>query len=370
LISSFCALVVCGNTFATESDSEDMNHNESLKSSRSAVGLSGSLEGSRDVFAVAGKSIYQSILNTKVNPQEDFALYLDTVVSNVNPVFPLIQEIPQELIRGTAFNEWGEYAPSAILRSFFSAQENDAIQKEYLAKIIMLMWHIDNVALKNDEGFVKGSFKILDPEHKIYNFLLGYVRVCTGYVDPKSHHWASNVNNQAYRRSPSKGGSSHYKTETVNDEQFGVDMRFETTQTVYGYLPHEKRHILFGNVGDNLTFIKFEEVGIGSVGETLQHTFNFGRSVSGGVTQEARREKDIPEEIKNKFGEVSAELNIEVAAPDSISEMLALVRDHDDEKQLHLAGFTMTVQEHYLKDDLEKLYVRKGNEVILKSEDL
>ncbi|MDP1975324.1 MAG: hypothetical protein Q8K37_05065, partial [Alphaproteobacteria bacterium] len=54
---------------------------------------------------------------------------------------------------------------------------NDAeqIRKSYLTKITTMMWGIFGESVDKNEGFVRGSFKIIDPDFKLYNFLLGYV---------------------------------------------------------------------------------------------------------------------------------------------------------------------------------------------------
>lgn len=178
-------------------------------------------------------------------------------------------------------------------------------RKEYLTKITTMMWGIFGESVDKNEGFVRGSYKIIDPDFKLYDFLLGYVKLVTGSDDPKLLPYGCTLSNHGYRRSPRLKGSSHYKLECKNDEQFGIDIRRENYETTLKILPASKTHILFGRVtipGSNLpiTFVKFEEVGMGGLGEWFDHSLNFGAS-GHNLTDADRREKDVAIDVRLAF---------------------------------------------------------------------
>ena len=184
---------------------------------------------------------------------------------------------------------------------------NDAeqIRKSYLTKITTMMWGVFGESVDKKEGFVRGSYKIIDPDFKLYNFLLDYVKLVTGSEDPKLLPYGRTSSNHGYRRSPRLKGSSHYKLECKNDEQFGIDIRRENYETTLKILPASKTHILFGRLtipGSNLpiTFVKFEEVGMGGFGEFLDHSLNFGAS-GHNLTDADRREKDVAIDVRLSF---------------------------------------------------------------------
>jgi hypothetical protein len=181
----------------------------------------------------------------------------------------------------------------------------EQIRKDYLTKITTMMWGIFGESVDKNEGFVRGSYKIIDPDFKLYNFLLDYVKLVTGSEDPKLLPYGCTSSNHAYRRSPRLKGSSHYKNECKNDEQFGIDIRRENYETSLKILPASKTHILFARIvipGSNLpiTIVKFEEVGMGGLGEFFDHSLNFGAS-GHNLTDVDRREKDVVMDVRLAF---------------------------------------------------------------------
>ncbi|MDP3532511.1 MAG: hypothetical protein Q8S31_04405 [Alphaproteobacteria bacterium] len=187
----------------------------------------------------------------------------------------------------------------------YGEDQTEKKRKDYLTKITTMMWGIFSESVDKKEGFVRGSYKIIDPDFKLYNFLLDYVKLVTGSEDPKLLPYGCTSSNHGYRRSPRLKGSSHYKLECKNDEQFGIDIRRENYETTLKILPASKTHILFGRLtipGSNLpiTFVKFEEVGMGGLGEFFDHSLNFGAS-GHNLTDADRREKDVVIDVRLAF---------------------------------------------------------------------
>lgn len=258
-------------------------------------------------------------------------------------------------------------------------------RKSYLAKIVTMMWGVFGESVDNQEGFFRGSYKIIDPDYKLYEFLLGYVKLVTGSQDPKTLSYKNTTSNHAYRRSPAKGGSSHYKNECLENEQFGIDIRREGSETTLKILPAGKTHILFGRIhipGIDLplTFVKFEEVGMGGLGEFVAHSLNFGASGCN-VKDKDRREKDVPALIREAFGFFCDNLDAidgeyivivdtaarkEIQNKGTIYDMVNFIRDHYSEmpeSEEFIAELeNMFKSSGYSADHFE---IRSGLEVIL-----
>ncbi|MDP2193198.1 MAG: hypothetical protein Q8K36_01535, partial [Alphaproteobacteria bacterium] len=197
----------------------------------------------------------------------------------------------------------------------------DTFRNDYLMSIICMSWALDNLAIQKNQGFSRGSFTLIDSEHKFANYLKGYVSLVTGSAHPETLPYLQTPNNFAYRREPTLGGSSHHQHHSP-DSQFGIDARFSSSHGVLRLLPHGHTHILFGKLQYNddhpsLTFLKFEPVGLGNIACALAHALNFGHS--GTVDGDARREKDLPKEAVVKF----KELMPSVEMPKSVWEMFA-----------------------------------------------
>ncbi len=138
-------------------------------------------------------------------------------------------------------------------------------RKEHLRAIVHIMWYLYSEAINKHEAFIEGSFIILDPDFKLYNFLMLYARRCnpdiTGQHDPLNH---ATTNPFACSRD-----SSHWKKSQDHWSHYGIDMRFEEDKPVDNLLPTGKPHLLFGIVGENPNrlFIKFEDHGLYADGD-------------------------------------------------------------------------------------------------------
>lgn len=195
-------------------------------------------------------------------------------------------------------------------RGFMSMVSSDPQadeRKNYLMTIVCMAWALDSYATQKGQPFARGSFTLIDYQHKLLNYLKGYVTLCTGAQDPKTLAYAKTTSNFAYRRDPKLKGSSHHK-EHSPDSQFGIDARFENSSGVLKIFPHGHSHILFGLIKYSeqekpLTFFKMEEIGMGNLLSAVARGLNFSQSDQNLVS--TRREKDIPELATNIYVSLS-----------------------------------------------------------------
>lgn len=198
------------------------------------------------------------------------------------------------------------FAPSNLVRWFKSSTDDtyNTSRKNQITSILAITWALEDLATKQGDAFERGSFSLMDPDHRLYNFLLDYVKLTTGYANPQEVPYALTTCNFAYRRDPSLHGSSHHNGHCPQS-QFGIDVRFAPSEGVLKLLPYDTTHMLFAmlDIGAQqapLLFMKWEEIGMGSLGATLYHGAGFHGSQAN-VANEARREKDIPVMIKQEF---------------------------------------------------------------------
>ncbi|CAO5674152.1 MAG: hypothetical protein NEHIOOID_00017 [Holosporales bacterium] len=259
------------------------------------------------------------------------------------------------------------------VRGFMSMVTSDPQaeeRKNYLMTIVCIAWALDSYATQKGQPFARGSFTLIDCQHKLLNYLKGYVTLCTGAQDPKTLAYAKTTSNFAYRRDPNLKGSSHYK-EHSPDSQFGIDARFENSSGVLKIFPHGHSHILFGLIRyseqeKNLTFFKMEEIGIGNFLSAVAHGFNLAQS--GKNLLSTRREKDVPEVVKDMYVRLSGryyscefkwvkDMYIALKSQDKILES-----ESETELKSGLANFFF---KQAIKEGYDYPDIRKGSEVIL-----
>ena len=173
-----------------------------------------------------------------------------------------------------------------------------ADRQEHLRAIVQIMWYLYSEAINKHEAFIEGSFIILDPDFKLYNFLMLYARRCnqdiTGQRDPLNHR---TTNPFACSRD-----SSHWKPSQAHWSHYGIDMRLEADQPVLNILPTGKPHLLFGIVGEkpNRLFIKFEDHGLYADGgicpkELLGHAWYYV------LSRIRKQQKVLPPAVYKQF---------------------------------------------------------------------
>lgn len=294
----------------------------------------------------------------------DTDLYQQSGLADENNI-PCDLKNNQEFLSLTGyFKSWNRY--------FFPNEEHANQRRNYLIGVVCVMWSLYNQAALEQNDFSRGSYKIIDKDNRLFAFLKGYVQFATGYETP----WYSWSNNFAYSRAPAYGLSSHYKDSSFQAEQYGIDMRLKGDQSILKLLPNEFAHLLFGDVtiGDkHYTFIKFEPVGMGSLSEWLEHALHFTQS--GHVEDQARREKDVPENVQrvyDMFFETYCKHYDQSSAPrawvNTISSMYQQLLEATNENESNQALFS-----HFLSEfieatgqSIECIEALTGNEVVLK----
>ncbi|AIL13295.1 hypothetical protein IM40_06975 [Candidatus Paracaedimonas acanthamoebae] len=260
-------------------------------------------------------------------------------------------------------------------------------RQELLARIIAMMWQLDAKAAAQGEGFTSGSFKIIDPGYKLYNFLLKYVKLAR-----------SQSSSFAYERNPQKGQSSHYK-DASPESQFGIDVRFEANESSLQLLPQSKSHIIFGKIAISpnsklpLLFIKLETIGLGSLSDKINHGIGFlkTRADSKELLERTRKEKYIKPEIQEAYNKVFAIFKtfdskdqqdhskkpLMAEKPKNISSMIEMlnnakmIQSTSSKTQASLASFKaegqkfMDLLAKIYPNDKENIFLRTGHEVII-----
>lgn len=135
-------------------------------------------------------------------------------------------------------------------------------RKEHLRAILHIMWYLYSEAINKHEAFIEGSFIILDPDFKLYNFLMLYARRYNPDITGQREH--DPLNHATTNPFACSRDSSHWKTSQDRWSHYGIDIRQGADQPVDNILPTGKPHLLFGIVGENPNrlFIKFEDHGL------------------------------------------------------------------------------------------------------------
>ncbi len=241
-------------------------------------------------------------------------------------------------------------------------------RKNRLTAIAAIMWAFTDLSHKKNSVFSRGAYTIMDPNHNVANFFMDYVKLVTGSDNPTETHCALTKSNFAYRRLPEKGGSSHHKGRTPLG-QFGIDLRFESWETLMSILPFSMAHILFGQLDieedQHLLFVKPEPVGLGSKGEFMDHSCHFLNS--GHVENDTRREKDINPKIITAFQNIIETSDLENSAT-TVRDMILTAKEIENKNFISettrgaINDFNDVIESLYSEDNNE---IRIGNEVIL-----
>jgi hypothetical protein len=254
----------------------------------------------RECLTQIGHYVLDSVINNKAFDASEAGFY------------DLLMSEHEKSVVATKLAPFADYLPSSIIHWYFSSPDKNyqTKRKNYIVAIVGLTWALTDLASKHKEIFESGSFTIIDPDNRIGEFLLGYVKLTTGCSNPKTLPFALTPGNYAYRRDPKMYGSSHH-LDHCPDSQFGIDVRFESSESVLGLLPFDKTHILFspkldiGKQLEPLIFVKLEDIGMGSIYAMVGHTFKLGNSKVNGK-KDSRKEKDIYPSIREAFRELQA----------------------------------------------------------------
>jgi hypothetical protein len=244
-------------------------------------------------------------------------------------------------------------------------KEHANLRREYLLSIVAIMWHLHDLGIQANQELKRGSYKIVDPDGKLYQFLMGYTRYATGRKHPE---YLIGANDFAYRRDPKWYLSSHYTHSSFDSEQYGIDMRLWGGHPTLDILPNQSSHLLFGQVtidGEKYTFLKPEQIGLGHPLEYLEHASHlFFNSHKEG--DNIRRESVIPTDIEKAFEAYRATTRgLKKPHPYTISNMTKIILENDNSlpsQQNAIREFALCLQKHDYEHDAQ---YRTGKEVII-----
>lgn len=295
----------------------------------------------------------------------------------------------------------------------FSQSRN---RRAFLESNIAIIWKLYDMAYESNQGFVRGAFILEDKNRIIHNFFETYAYEATGTSKDNKllAPGCYDCSNFAYNRDGHFNTwvgikvSSHFTRKDARITHYGTDMCFDINGFPRPILPHKKRHLLWGRsitqTGQEVTFIKPEDYGLGSIREQINHTIDYC-GVSPNVDN-SRREKDIPEEIANmayllmkNLGQSSL-VTQEIFRDEKIFEIICqIVTKTPDSQEYHYKSsnfmdislmtyvvktlinheYTSTLIRENAKNlwealksryDEKTLHLRTGNEVIFSDEDL
>lgn len=319
----------------------------------------------QDTLKTTGYQILHQVLS-----DQGFDVANSGLFDQLNPI--LEPELP-----GALYSQASKLAPSNLFRWGFSSSDKTYItaRKNQILAIVCIGWALADMAAQQGEFFERGSFTLIDPHNRLYHFLLDYVKLTTGFSDPQQVPFAFTKCNFAYRRDPEIKGSSHHKGHCP-ESQFGIDVRFDPWGGVYMLLPFNSTHLLFANINigsaaypqtEPLLFVKFEPLGMGSMGATISHGTHFLHSQSH-VGSQDRREKDILPPLQDAFNSLKTEARLQGEYPEIRSMLFAaqnILKSPDQYTESVVnkaADFIKLVDQTYPNGNN---HLRVGNEVII-----
>jgi hypothetical protein len=309
-------------------------------------------------FIETGDKLFQSLYTSQNQPNYS-NLYSKF---NLEPFRAKSQTgIVKQVIKLFSVSNWFKSA-----KQLFRLESVDKIQQrqDHLAAINSLMWSIHNKAItEQGKDVERGSFTLKDPDNKLFEFLLEYVKLANN-GNTEGFLTGSDL---AYSRNPANRLSSHHKED---QQQYGIDMRFNRGDYTTPILPGNMPHLLFGQIdinGEKHTFIKFERVGLGSAFEAMLHGKHYlearNHKANPDNTKEFREKaKDIPPDLTKIYTDFCTNHNIAPKKKALIHEMFDAINKHskpNDNKAK--TDFINCAKKHKL-DNLES---RKAKEVIM-----
>lgn len=253
---------------------------------------------------------------------------------------------------------------------------------KYLDLIIAINWALFSKAVNKGQGFAGGTIVVEDPQDRLFNFLLNYVRLvgdvkCLGYSRSLSTHFEE----------------AKKVFDGVKAKQYGIDMRYSARDKLNPWLPNNKAHLLFGKTGNNLTFVKWETFGTScTIGEWAAHMKEWAKSKEkkGGLS----RREDVPKDAKKEYHAFVDKFDKAKTTIAVIKPKVEFIRNmYDFAKKIHAATlllglsfrrkqlpeksrtFELLSQEansfiKYLTAHFDHLEARRGNEVIVSTSEI
>jgi hypothetical protein len=225
---------------------------------------------------------YKSYVSTYIERRKDFLKY--SVILDILP----------------------HVSPTKIWYDIFGSSQNsrqkgdmqqETFHDDYLTAIISVSWALKDLGDEQGDVFQRGSYKVLSRNNNLIQFYQNYIYLCHGASSHDDFEQSQTTSTRGYQRRPVLQ-TSHYK----DHMQYGIDVRFSESLSLFKLLPYGHTHILFGDLGFKESteyhafFLKFEDVGIGRISETLLHSCHFIQPVTD--ESQCRREKDIHDKLK------------------------------------------------------------------------
>lgn len=206
------------------------------------------------------------------------------------------KELSEDAEETTRKIEFGKQLLKAILKGGITNQNFIATDDD----IASLAHGLYAIARERGELFERGSFSIQDQYKNLYKFLISYLLQKQNsdfdsltdatkapyiyYEEDMIYSYLSYWHSNGYSRK-----SSHYTKKTTFD--YGIDL--PALKLPYGY-----KHLLFAHIPEDRNrninvaklFLKCEEVGSGSIWDTIEHMGHYFTPT--GDTSQMRREKD------------------------------------------------------------------------------
>ena len=289
---------------------------------------------------------------------------------------------------------------AAELRKIQQKPEVQKYLQEYQRAVELIGEHFFAVAKSKDPKYKSGTIVIEDKNGEIHKFLQGYVQVSQALKTGSGYERISSHFGSDY-----KYGSEEAK-QAGKPTQYGIDLK-EPIMTTTSKKPSDeeiRKHLLFGKVtaDKNLLFMKFETHGLGNLQDTIIHSTNYVRRKGAMVIEkiQAKLEGSNDSSTKKNDGQEGA-VDIGTFKIKDSRENTPKIILEDYRKLLEKSGLSKAEQKSRLdaakargvsriledcKGDpkygefvakIQRTYeskgslaIRKGNEVIIRSEEL
>jgi hypothetical protein len=269
-----------------------------------------------------------------------------------------------QLARALSPAEYGNFISlgAKTVKTILDGGKQPAFNRQkYMQDIVNVLWCLYAIAVTKDQGFTHGVIVIEDPNQKLYNYFLEYVK----HVNPSglTKKVTASTNPYAYARI-----STHFADAQKKYTQYGIDIRLEDNGKAKELLPGNGTHLLFGRLDSTHFFIKMEDHGLyikdGFVGHVGGFISSVGRKVgaalTGGKTEDPlARKEHVPTAIKKEYEKICKDNKLSAKAK-TIKDMVV-----QSSKDGVLISFVSKLAGRY-----DHLPLRYGNEVILMQQDL
>jgi|GEM_PF-5124313 len=232
---------------------------------------------------------------------------------------------------------------------------------QFVQAVIDIIWYLYEEAAQKGEGFDEGTFILKDPDFRLFNTLLQYVKLCdpTTWEKEKYHSEC-----YAYCRASSHLKEYYTATNQEKLHHYGIYPSMKGLTP----LPAHKQHIFFGMVDPKkqLIFIKPENAGL-STQEITRHIAELARSIAvkaiGSQYDDAPnfRKERVPSALRKAFIAACPQEKLKFEGL-GIQHMVQIGLMHENKKLQQLARECHVRYDH--------IPLRMGREVIITPQDI